>query len=87
MEKTSLDDIFIKKKSDYLKYIIMHMLSEFNFDREKENLIKGKEIYEEMNIKTVSLVEKEPFHLYNIPHIWMEKVDGVSLSSIINTKS
>jgi hypothetical protein len=78
------DIFFNKKKSDYLKYIIMHMLYEFNFDKEKSNLAYGKNNYEKININVVEQPLTEPFHLYNIPHIWMNKVNGKSLSSIFS---
>jgi hypothetical protein len=59
------------------------MLYEFNFEREKENIEFGKKYYEPMNISTVSVPESDPINLYNIPHLWMKKIDGVSLSYLI----
>jgi len=87
ISKSEKDDKTLRiKKMDYLKYIIMHMLYEFNFEREKENIEMGKKYYEPMNILTVSLPEKEPLNLYNIPHLWMKKINGVSLSYLIKKR-
>ncbi len=87
ISKSEKDDKTLRvKKMDYLKYIIMHMLYEFNFEREKENIDMGKKYYEPMNILSVSLPEKEPIDLYNIPHLCMKKINGVSLSYLVKKR-
>jgi serine/threonine protein kinase len=82
----SQDEIMNNKVKDYLKFFTMYILSEFNFKKEKKNLLKCQNVYLSEKIKCAEIPEEEPFSLGGIPYVWMKVANGESLNKILDRK-
>ncbi len=82
------DDSLKKKVKDFLYFFAIYVISEFNFKKEKQNLLKCENTYKYcenniLKIKCATILEKEPFSLGGIPYFWMKASKGDTINKII----
>jgi serine/threonine protein kinase len=80
-----------KKIKDFLYFFAIYVMTEFNFKKEKNNLLKCKDTYKYyenniLKIKCAEILEKEPFSLGGIPYFWMKVSEGETLNKILERK-
>ncbi len=86
-----LEESLKKKVKDFLYFFAIYVMGEFNFKKEKHNLLNCKDTYKYyanniLKIKCAEILEEEPFSLGGIPYFWMKVSEGETLNKILEKK-
>ena len=88
MEEVKENESLKKKIKDFLYFFAIYIMTEFNFKKEKNNLLKCKDTYKYyennvLKIRCAEILEEEPFSLGGIPYFWMKVSEGETLNKIL----
>jgi hypothetical protein len=90
-ESINIEESLKKKVKDFLYFFAIYIMGEFNFKKEKNNLLNCQEIYKYyenniLKIKCAEILKEEPFSLGGIPYFWMKVSEGETLNKILERK-